>query len=44
MEAGFHALRWDGSDASGRLARSGVYFIRAEHGGETANLRFALVR
>ncbi len=28
MEAGPHALRWDGSDASGGRVSSGVYFVR----------------
>ncbi len=30
LSAGRHSLAWDGRDAGGRAARSGVYFLRAE--------------
>ena len=30
LAAGRHAFRWDGRDAGGRLARAGVYFVRAD--------------
>jgi hypothetical protein len=33
------ALRWDGSDASGRRAGPGVYFVRASASGATATRR-----
>lgn len=28
LPAGFHALRWDGSDSAGRIVGSGIYFLR----------------
>ena len=42
--AGTLPLQWDGAGASGRAAPAGLYFIRATAGGETAEVRFALVR
>ncbi len=35
---------WDGRDTSGRLVRSGVYFVRLESGGRACTVRVALVR
>jgi flagellar hook assembly protein FlgD len=44
FEPGRHTLRWNGTDESGRPARPGVYFVRATYGGQTSNLRFAVIR
>ncbi len=35
LPAGPHVVTWDGADASGRPAASGVYFLRLEAGGAT---------
>jgi hypothetical protein len=35
---------WDGRDASGRLVRPGVYFVRVEASGHARTLRVALLR
>jgi flagellar hook assembly protein FlgD len=32
--AGHHTLTWDGRTAGGRMAASGVYYLRLEAGGE----------
>jgi flagellar hook assembly protein FlgD len=39
-EAGPHSVAWDGDDANGRLAPSGVYqcTLRTESGRQTRNL------
>ncbi|HYJ33387.1 MAG TPA: FlgD immunoglobulin-like domain containing protein [Candidatus Binatia bacterium] len=37
-------LRWDGSDAAGRPAASGVYWITVESGGERATTRVVYLR
>ena len=42
--AGAHDLRWDGRDASGSLARNGVYFMRLRSAGREQTRRLALVR
>ncbi|MBU1073125.1 T9SS type A sorting domain-containing protein, partial [bacterium] len=42
--AGGHVLTWDGRDNDGRGAASGVYFVRARAGGETAVSRVLMVR
>ena len=42
--AGTHPVSWDGRDASGSPAASGVYFARLDHAGETRMLRVTLVR
>ncbi len=39
LPAGTHALHWDGRDDHGRLAVSGIYFVRAAAGGEAATRR-----
>lgn len=39
--AGHHALRWDGRDASGRIAPSGIYVVRLEAGGDVVTARLA---
>jgi len=41
---GRHLIRWDGRDAAGREAASGVYVYRLEAGGQSAARRLALVR
>jgi len=42
--AGAHVLTWDGRDAAGRAAASGVYFVKARSGAETAVSRVLMVR
>lgn len=42
--AGAHTLAWDGSNSSGRPARSGVYFVRLEANGRTESRHVTLVR
>ncbi len=42
--AGSHLLTWDGRDASGRHAASGVYFVKAKAGNESAVARVLMVR
>ena len=42
--AGDHVLSWDGRDAAGRVAASGVYFVRARADGRSAVSRVLLVR
>lgn len=41
---GFHSVRWDGRDASGEEAASGVYFCRVAGGGLAATGRIVLLR
>jgi hypothetical protein len=36
LPAGRHALRWDGTDETGRTLPTGVYYVRFSAGGETA--------
>ncbi len=38
------AVRWDGRDDEGNLVRSGLYFLRAESGGERNELKVAVLR
>ncbi len=42
--AGAHLYSWDGTDAVGRSAPSGVYFVRVTALGETRDLRVVRVR
>lgn len=44
VAAGSRDLAWDGRDESGRLAASGVYFIRASVAGSTVSNRLVLLR
>ncbi|HPF69169.1 MAG TPA: FlgD immunoglobulin-like domain containing protein [Candidatus Krumholzibacteria bacterium] len=44
LEAGTHALTWDGADDAGRAMPSGVYFARATAAGSTGTTKLALVR
>ena len=44
LEAGSHSRTWDGLDASGQSAPTGLYFARLDAGGEVRNARIALVR
>ena len=44
LSSGRHTLRWDGRDDSGRSASSGIYFFRAESGGEVVVRKGVLVR
>jgi hypothetical protein len=41
---GWHRLAWDGSDARGRNAAAGVYFVRATAGAQILVTRIALTR
>ncbi len=41
---GAHELVWDGRDAFGQRAASGVYFVEISAGGRTASKRVSLVR
>jgi hypothetical protein len=44
LGAGEHAFAWDGRDASGALARPGVYLVRLETAGRWISRRFAWLR
>ena len=44
MDGGFHPVKWNGTDARGRAAASGVYFARMESGGVTLTNSMTLVR
>lgn len=44
LPAGEHLLRWDGRDARGRPAATGVYFVRLEAGAASRALRIVLLR
>ena len=44
LEGGERALTWDGRDGQGRAAASGVYFVRAEVGGQALTGRVVVVR
>ena len=44
QEAGAHVIRWDGTDAQGRRATSGVYMYRFRAGSEAASGRILLLR
>ena len=44
LEAGEHAVRWDGRDEGGRAVASGLYFVRLEAAGRTLTQRLAAVR
>lgn len=44
LPAGEHLLRWDGRDARGRPAATGVYFARLEAGAASRAVRIVLLR
>lgn len=44
LEAGRHAVEWDGLDAAGRAAPSGVYLVRVEGGRQAGSTKVALLR
>ncbi len=44
LDAGQRVLVWDGRDAGGRTAASGVYFVRAVAGGQALTGRVMMVR
>lgn len=44
LDAGIHAARWDGIDASGQRVASGVYFARLEAGNASQTRRIVLLR
>jgi len=39
-----HALRWDGTDQSGRRLAAGVYFLMVEAGGRAETRKLVLLR
>lgn len=41
MDAGRHAVSWDGRDASGSAVRAGLYWVRLVQGGDTVTRRIA---
>jgi hypothetical protein len=43
-QRGFHAVRWNGTDVSGRVVPAGVYFVRFSAGGKVSTGRVTLVR
>ena len=44
LDGGERALAWDGRDAQGRSAASGVYFVRAQVGSAQLTGRVVIVR
>jgi hypothetical protein len=42
--AGSHVARWDGRDASGNVAPTGVYFVRLQANGIMATSKLALMK
>jgi flagellar hook assembly protein FlgD len=42
--AGPHTLQWDGRDATGRAAASGIYFCRLEAAGKVLSKKMTLIR
>jgi len=42
--AGMHKVIWDGKDANGKLAESGVYFMKLNSPGVSKTARFVVVR
>jgi hypothetical protein len=44
QEAGFYAIQWDGKDAQGRPAASGVYFYRMQAGKFTRTEKMLLLK
>ena len=43
LRAGTHRLTWDGRDADGHDAPSGVYFVRVDRGAQTEVARIVRV-
>ncbi len=43
-EPGSYPVRWDGTDARGVRASSGVYFVRLQFGGETRSRKIVLLK
>jgi len=41
---GYHPVRWDGTDGTGRAVASGVYYARMESGGGTLTNKMTLIR
>ncbi len=41
---GFHTATWDGLDATGRPAPSGIYFLRLHSAGQTVNRKIVVAR
>ena len=44
LDAGSHAVRWDGRDELGQRAASGMYFYKLEAGGSTLTRKMLLVK
>lgn len=43
-EMGYHRVRWDGKDDSGRMVANGVYFYRLEAAGLTSTKKLVMLR
>jgi subtilisin family serine protease len=43
LEAGPHAVRWDGRNDAGALVATGVYFVRLENGGSALHSKVILI-
>ena len=43
-QRGFHTVRWNGTDGSGRVVPAGVYFVRFSADGNVSTGRLTLVR
>jgi flagellar hook assembly protein FlgD len=41
---GKHSLKWDGRDADGHLAPTGLYFMRLESGGQAITQKTVIAR
>jgi len=44
MDAGYHSVRWDGKDDSGRAVSSGVYYYRVQADGQEQTQKLLIVR
>jgi len=43
-DGGYHPVRWDGTDGTGRAVASGVYYARLESGGGILTSKMTLIR
>ena len=44
LDAGYHAVTWDGRDESGHKVSSGIYFLRMETAGTARSLKVTVTR
>jgi flagellar hook assembly protein FlgD len=44
MEAGSHAVEWDGADDSGKRVAAGIYMVQLNAPGETASRKLTVIR